>query len=78
MEELRPTILERIERQRAEEAEMIERRKAAGDPDPWGGEAPLNTIYELEERRYLDEELTPTQQAELQLLARLYPEASRK
>ena len=40
MEELAPTFLERHEQERAQEAELIERRRAAGDPDPWDGKAP--------------------------------------
>ncbi len=40
MEELPPTVMERLEQEHAREAELIARRKAAGDPDPWGGKAP--------------------------------------
>jgi hypothetical protein len=77
MEELAPTVLELFERQAAQEAELIERRKASGDPDPWGGKAPYRTIHELELRRFLDE-ITPAEESELQQLARLYPERVEK
>ncbi len=78
MEELPPTVMELVEQQYAREAELIARRKAAGDPDPWGGKAPRATIYELEQRRYRSEfggdDLTPEEEDELQQIARLYPE----
>ena len=44
MEELAPTAQELSDRRTAEKAELIERRKAAGDPDPWDGKAPIGKI----------------------------------
>jgi hypothetical protein len=73
MEELPPTSEELRER----EAELIARRRAAGDPDPWDGKAPRARIYELEQRRYRSEfggDFTPAEEDELQQIARLYPE----
>jgi hypothetical protein len=69
-----PTISELIERQQAQEAEQIRRRRAAGDPDPWDGNAPSRRIHQLEERRY-DKKLTLAQEEELEHITRLYPEA---
>ena len=70
MEELAPT--------REELSEWVEkdirRRIAAGDPDPWDGETPYRRIHQLEERRY-DKKLTLAQEAELEKITRLYPEA---
>ena len=73
MEELGPTLNEMAARRSAERAELIARRKAAGDPDPWGGEAPTNTIYKLEGRLFLGEKLTAEEEKELQQIRRLYP-----
>jgi hypothetical protein len=50
------------------------RRRAAGDPDPWDGEAPLRRIHQLEELRY-DKKLTLAQKEELEHITLLYPEA---
>ena len=70
MEELAPTLDEL-----SEWAEQdIRRRIAAGDPDPWDGQAPYRRIHQLEERRY-DKKLTFAQEAELEKITRLYPEA---
>jgi hypothetical protein len=77
MEELLPTLEELLGRESERKAELIKLRRASGDPDPWGGEAPLRRIYELEARRYLAElegDLTPAESAELRQIARLYPE----
>ena len=77
MEELAPTIMGRIERRRAEKEELIARRKAAGDPDPWGGEAPSYTIHQLEVRCF-QQKLTAEEEDELQQLTRLYPKEVEK
>jgi hypothetical protein len=69
MEELEPTS----EELREWEEEQIAHRRAAGDPDPWDGKAPLHLIHELEELRY-DQKLTPAQEEELQHIARVYPQ----
>ena len=45
MEELPPTLEEQAAAREAQEAELIARRKAAGDPDPWGGKPPGAKIY---------------------------------
>lgn len=78
MEELPPTFEELRER----DAEEIARHRAAGDPDPWRGEAPKARIYELEGRRYRSEfggeHLTAAEEDELQQIARLYPEQVEK
>ncbi len=80
-EELPATFAELLERryarERAREAELIARRRATGDPDPWGGKAPRQRIYELEQKRCLPErkgDLTPAEADESQQIARLYPE----
>jgi hypothetical protein len=77
MEELAPTFQELYERRRAEEEALIERRKAAGHPDPWGGIAPIGRIGDLEWRR-CREEITPAEEKELQQLTGLYPERVEK
>jgi len=78
MEELPPTFEELREQEHAREAELIARRRAAGDPDPWDGKAPSGRIFELESRRYRSgyggDDLTPAEEDELQEIARLYPE----
>lgn len=84
MEELEPTFeekrkafMEQITQSSVREKEEIARRLAAGDPDPWDGEAPGHRIYVLEWRR-LDKVLTAAEEDELQKIARLYPEEVEK
>jgi hypothetical protein len=77
MEELAPTGSELLERMTIAKEELIARRRASGDPDPWGGEAPRRRIYDLEARHYLaelDGDLTAAEAAELRQIARLYPD----
>ncbi len=81
MEELPPTLEEQAAAREAQEAELIARRKAAGDPDPWGGKPPRTRIYELEQRCYRSAyggDFTPAEEDELQEIARVYPEEVEK
>lgn len=70
MEELEP----KFEEVQKWVAEQIPRRRAAGDPDPWDGHAPIRRIHKLEELRY-DQKLTLAEEEELQHITRVYPEA---